>query len=755
MRQATETFMDRPTATRRTRLERGAGPARRAVRSAPPPPPARLGRLPRQAALPILLAVAAARVAAVAAFVSAAAAAWGGTYYLSPTGVDSASRTGSLSQPWKTITYAVTRTNPGDTIYLQAGATFSENATIGPGDGGAAALPVTITSDPANRATLAGAASSDGLSVWNTAGVIIENLILAGPGPVGATKAGVAFQTDNGKQVFVRLRNLDVSGYKNGINIFGWGGTEYGFDDIVIEDCISHHNLSGGGQTWGSTIGGITNIVVRRCVFHDNYGDPAATGNTGSGFVFGDVRGGLIEHCIAHHNGGAGVATEGPVGLWAYDSDQVTIQFCESYANLAKNMDGDGFDLDQNVTNSVIQYCYSHDNYGAGYLLCHAGSLTWGNNVVRYCISENDGCGLKMGSIHTYSASNGITNSHVYGNTIYNGKAPAVWYDANANMAANTFRNNVIVTSGGKKLLNGSPTAAKLLFQGNLWWASGGTVSIAGYSTLDAWRAATGQETLSGNSVGLFAPPLLTAPGTGGTIGDTTRLATLSAYKLQPGSPCIDTGLDLQALFGVNPGTRDFYGNALPQGAAYDLGAHELPRCRKSLDLAAGYTLIALPLDPLAPMTAETLAAQINAGGGTCTSVIEYRDGSFVTHPAGTAVQNFTLEVGKGYFVRCAAACRWEMTGYLFDRSSAPVILSAGYTLIGLPLDPDPPDKYTAERVGQAIDADGGHATQVIIYENGAFRTHPVGTAVDNFTVLTGKGCFVRCTQSSTWQVTK
>jgi hypothetical protein len=174
---------------------------------------------------------------------------------------------------------------------------------------------------------------------------------------------------------------------------------------------------------------------------------------------------------------------------------------------------------------------------------------------------------------------------------------------------------------------------------------------------------------------------------------------------------------------------------------------------KKTIEITSGYTLIALPLVPAAALTAESLARQINADGGHCTSVIEYRDGAFATHPAGTAVENFTLAVGKGYFVRCDRASQVYVTGYPFDRALSPVALSPGYNLIGLPLDPEPADRYTAERVGQEINADDGNATQVITYENGAFQTHPIGTAVNNFTVATGKGYFVRTGKTSTWTV--
>jgi len=45
---------------------------------------------------------------------------------------------------------------------------------------------------------------------------------------------------------------------------------------------------------------------------------------------------------------------------------------------------------------------------------------------------------------------------------------------------------------------------------------------------------------------------------------------------LQKNSPLIDAGLDLRSLFGIDPGKRDFFGNSIPQGKAYDIGAHEI-----------------------------------------------------------------------------------------------------------------------------------------------------------------------------------
>jgi len=137
--------------------------------------------------------------------------------------------------------------------------------------------------------------------------------------------------------------------------------------------------------------------------------------------------------------------------------------------------------------------------------------------------------------------------------------------------------NNIFVTTNGQALISGSVSTNVVQFQNNCYWSSGGAFNVAGYSSLAAWRSAASQEILNGNPVGFQLDPKLVAPGAGGTIGNTTNLPSLTAYKLQGTSPLIDRGLDLSTLFGINVGTRDFYTNAIPQCRTYDIGAYESP----------------------------------------------------------------------------------------------------------------------------------------------------------------------------------
>ena len=71
----------------------------------------------------------------------------------------------------------------------------------------------------------------------------------------------------------------------------------------------------------------------------------------------------------------------------------------------------------------------------------------------------------------------------------------------------------------------------------------------------------------------LTSNPLLVAPGLGGGMGGTNNLSTLSGYKLQAGSPCIDSGfMPTTNLTGnVNAAGQDFFGNPVPAGPGPDL----------------------------------------------------------------------------------------------------------------------------------------------------------------------------------------
>jgi Right handed beta helix region len=506
-------------------------------------------------------------------------------FYADPSGQDGGGNDGSPSKPWKTVGYAITQASAGDTIHLTPGATFTGRVYVASGSGGTAGAPKVITSDPGNRAIIEpGSNTEEALYVYNAAGLRFEHLRFVGQGMDTHDRDGVSCYADDGRHAGLEFIDCQFTGFgKQGLVIGGWGGTDHGFANVLVMDCTAHDNRTGGILTYGEYASANTNVTIRSCIAYRNLGDAEATSHTGSGIILGGVTDGLVERCIAYENGERCDTTGGPLGIWTYQSTRVVIQYCEAYSNRAAVCDGGGFDIDGGAQDCVIQYCYSHDNDGPGYLICqYAGARAFTSNTVRYCISENDGrrqTGTRHGGIHFWSSgsSGGLQDTHIYGNTVFGSYAPAVWFQNTGGQSGTMLWNNILVTTGGQVLVQGSPAPMVAQFQNNCYWSSGGAFSVAGYASLDTWRVNKDQERLGTIDTGYELDPRLTDPGQGGTIGIATQLHTLAAYQLLPTSALIDRALDLSLRFGIDTGGQDFYSHALPQCRGYDVGAHESP----------------------------------------------------------------------------------------------------------------------------------------------------------------------------------
>ena len=511
-------------------------------------------------------------------------------YYVSSGGSDSNPGT-SAASAWRTLDrVSAVALKPGDKVLLRSGDTFMGTLSLGTDDHGSPTAPITITSYGPGRAAIY-AGQGAGIFAYNTSGIAIANLAIAG---AGQTASGISFYTDLSGDVrlpFIRIDAVEVSGFgRDGIEIGAWNGRS-GFSDVRVTNSRVHHNGRSGLFTYAQLPNVHQQVYIGHVRAYENPGTPGASSNTGSGIVLASVSGGTIERSVAHDNGRLCDSVGGPVGIWTYDSTRVTIQHNESYRNrTGAYWDGGGFDLDQNVSDSIVQYNYSHDNDGAGYLL--AQSLTTNDharNVVRFNISQNDGRANSYAGIEVWGR---VVSAEIYNNTVFvspaasgSPRAIRVWNAGAANgfVSGVHFRNNILVTPGlpvvevSAAALSG---AGDLRFEGNDYFAGGvspvilwGGTSFAGLGT---WRA-TGQELLAGSPTGTMADPQLNAAGGGGTLGDANLLASLDAYRLRAGSPAADAGLDLRSRFGLDPGQTDFFGGQLGLNGRFDIGAHEAP----------------------------------------------------------------------------------------------------------------------------------------------------------------------------------
>ena len=514
------------------------------------------------------------------------------TYYLDPAGSDAARGT-TPATAWATLArLGRTPLQPGDRVLLASGARFAGPLRLRARDGGDAARPVVITASGTARATIVSAA--DGIDARDTAGIVIANLrVLAAadqaPGASGvhfhATRAGIGgFDT-------VILRQVEVAGFGQAGVLFE-ADDFYGFRNVTLDRVSAHDNGDVGIAFAGRYVTAdegarpysFNRVHVTHSAAYRNRGDPASASNTGSGILLGQVDGGTVDYCTAHDNGGRGVnEAGGPVGIWTYDSNAITIEHNESWNNRTGNgNDGGGFDLDGGVSNSVIQYNYSHGNDGAGYLLTQfATARPFRHNRIRWNVSENDGRKNGYAAALSFADAGTVIEDTVYANnSFYVGDARTTpagirFFDGAGTYAGTAFRNNLILVDGPPPLID-VPVTDGIAFTGNLYfnYAAPPRYVWAGkpYSSLAAWRAATGQERVGGADTGREADPLLAAPGRGGTIGDPRRFDRLTAYTPRAGSPVIGAGLDLKRLFGDDVGATDFLGRPV-RGDALPIGA--------------------------------------------------------------------------------------------------------------------------------------------------------------------------------------
>lgn len=515
------------------------------------------------------------------------------TYYISPSGSDNATGT-STAEAWQTIAKLNnTMLVPGTKVLFEGGQVFNGSIYMDPSDGNDPLNSITVSSYGNGKAVI-NSGTSYGVYAYNTQGIVIANLIFSGSGMASNTSNGVFFFADlagDKKLSTINISNIEISGYgKNGLVISADNGNT-GFKDVVIDSVHVHHVRTNGITTSGyssqSHIGWAhQNITIKNTEVDNIPGYSDINNHKGSAIIMGQVDNGLIEKSVAHHTGADNTHCGGPGGIWAWDCNNLTIQYCESYLNKSgTGCDGIGFDLDGGITNSLLQYNYSHDNDGAGYLLGqYDNARPWLNNIIRFNISENDGR-TNEGGITLFKGINTIMQgAKIYNNTVYitpsvtnTGIAAFTITDWTQGITGTEVYNNIFQTTGGVSLIN-IPSGYSAYFAGNLYWPSGSDFKInyqgISYSNLSDWRTATGNEQTATGSAGIIANPLLNNYGNGSTVypGATIQL---NAYSLAANSPAADAGLDITSLFGINRGAHDFFGNLIYDGTIADIGAHD------------------------------------------------------------------------------------------------------------------------------------------------------------------------------------
>jgi hypothetical protein len=532
---------------------------------------------------------------------------FGIAYYVANGGSDSNNGL-SPATAWQTIAHVNGQSlGPNATVLFSGGQTFSGGVVI---TTSISPSNITVGSYGAGQATISSGNSAACIMATNVPAVIIQNIICAGGGDTTNTTDGITVANSSADTLTgPTISHVTLSGYgANGINISGTDSV--GFTGIVITN-NTVHDVTGNGGIHTSCIGLNTpghgtspyshfNITVTENTVYNCTGEASQSDWSGGGIGIYSTDGGLVAHNVAHDFSANNTHCSGAGGFVAIASNAIIFQFNEAYNGKFANggCDGNGFDIDGGATNIVMQYNWSHDNMGDGYLLDeYVGQSAWNNNVLRFNIGQNDDS-----EIHVVSnPGTSMSACQVYNNTLYN-SATAVIYQQSSDTGTVdcNFSNNIFYTGSNASLLVSMPNPSSMVFTGNDYFG-GGTFSYNGrsYATFVLWQTASGQEKVKSVNVGRIKDPALYVPGGGSSNGGYVP-ANLMAYNLKPGSAMVGAGLNLSTLYGINPGTQDYYGTAvsaatLPVGAAAGHFATFAASCSQSTTFVAPARRVILP----------------------------------------------------------------------------------------------------------------------------------------------------------------
>jgi hypothetical protein len=385
----------------------------------------------------------------------------------------------------------------GATILLHGGQRFAGMICVGaanvrPGNPGGG---LTIRSYGGGRATIAAPPHSDGIAAINV-GVRVLDLDLVGRRDVCNldTSSGYRYGTA-GIRLEVRgldgtlapglaAARVDARRFCDGIVVTS-DDRRSRIDGVRIAHVTTHDNSDAGVWTYDRARAEhlIADVRVTGTRAYRN-------GYRGGIMLFG-VKGGTVAHSVAFDNARQG---GGGVGIWAFDSERILFARNESYGNGSPEItdDGDGFDFDRGVSDSVMEDNYSHDNGGIGFLVCSCNAAEhpfyrMRNVILRSNVGRNDGSsgqpslyvdgGEPMTGVEILSnrVSSGVGDGPLVNLTGCPSCDPSQLAEAGKGPYTSiSVRRNTFVAGAGKPLLRKHlGPRARLVFRGNELRANG------------------------------------------------------------------------------------------------------------------------------------------------------------------------------------------------------------------------------------------------------------------------------------------
>ncbi|OIR15070.1 hypothetical protein GALL_41890 [mine drainage metagenome] len=386
---------------------------------------------------------------------------------------------GSIGAPWRTLEQVNhLALKPGDRVLLRAGRVWT-NQWLDLTASGTAENPIVVDryGEGADPIIDFGDISNTRGEAWgvrlrNCSFLEINHLaITSGRFADSRLRNGVWVTAEGVDRTFCHIHLRDIKVYDVFGNSRRTGGINFHvrrigdnlestFDDVLIEGCTVDNVADTGIQlmtdallgptTWRHQFDAFRDVRIRNCrVTNVNRDGILVRASPGAFIAYnvvgyaGYLRGDLRRMPYIPK-------VEFIAALWPYYSDGVVMRFNEAYGTRLLRRDGQAWDFDVGVSNSVYEYNYSHDNEG-GLLLVMNGTA---NNSFCRNISQDD-----RGDLMDILGD----GTQVHDNTFYRGPGVArnKYFCGNMRLGARTisYRNNLFVNLAGAPYFD-SPSAS-------------------------------------------------------------------------------------------------------------------------------------------------------------------------------------------------------------------------------------------------------------------------------------------------------
>ena len=491
---------------------------------------------------------------------------------------------GSKSHPWNTLSGPNAYTfRPGDKLLLKRGTTCQ--GTLFPQGSGSDDDPIIIDAYGVGaQPIIDGEYNEEAILLSDQQYWEIHNLEIVGGYQYGIFIWGDKAYSSLNHFHLINLNLHDAHYVTSTFDDSGevqiqTNGVHQLINDVLIDGVITHdsHVAAGIWVDASGAYGPATEACIqnadRLLGNHITIQNSSAYNLDGAGIWLLNGRNGLIQRNVVHNIGL--VAGYDDTGITEHCCHRCMIQHNESYGNHTPNLyDGGGFDIDLFNIDNVLQYNYAHDCDGYCVGEYSAFVAPNRNSVIRYNICSNNNRKAATAVLGDFWFSGApLEGTQIYTNVSYwnpanNAAAFEAQYTQYTGTNPNFFKNNIIYSTS-PAMINAN---SGITLDNNIYWSIGSSaptweIDSVTYTGFSAYQAATGQDAHS-----FYTDPMLNDPTYHGVGWPTT------AFTLQPGSPAIGTGADVcEGIPGCSMGKHDFFGNPLPDGSGYDIGADQAP----------------------------------------------------------------------------------------------------------------------------------------------------------------------------------